>query len=164
MLRISLSAFLIAIVALSCKQNLRSGDDSKASVSLSCADENLKTEYRDLIPGKWSWTPSPRYSLVFRGGRAVFLTDGKPDFQIAGRAEVDSAFWSLSETNCNAKAPYYKMARQLIHGKMSFLSLQTPITRGRTKKRCFAIMELGTDRMKLMDTDNGTVLEYAKEK
>jgi hypothetical protein len=162
MLRTSLSTLLIAMIALSCKQGARTIGDDNASVSLSDADGDLPAKYEDLIPGKWNWTPSPRYSMVFSSGRAVFLTDGKPDFQIAGRAEVDSAFWSLSETNCNEKAPYYKMARQLIHGRISFLSLQTPITRNRTKRRCFAIMELGADRMKLMDTDNGTILEYTK--
>lgn len=111
-----------------------------------------------LLQGVWRWNADPRYELHIANGRSYYVSNGQ--------ADRDTAYYTLGNILCNPRAAY-QQAAQIVSVK-PIVYYETLVFEGGLKhkqiKRCWSIMAISQDSLKLFETQMGTVVLFHKAK
>lgn len=132
---------------------------------LSCSQEKAKQKQMQeraekkaklaaLLQGSWKYVDDTGYVFSIDGKRAVYVHNDKVD--------PDTLNIALLSANCNPDARYDTMARRLAGEKLFYVNTYVPRDTVEYHRRCFAVIRLSKRRLSLLDTENGTLINYRR--
>lgn len=144
-------SFIAAALLILCNCNISS---TKKYKELSKKEKKvLCEEYRIKLQGKWSWESDTSFKYVIDGDSSFYISEHHND-----KKDV----FILKTKNCNANARYDSTAKRMIGHDPIYINTWKLKDGKPYSRRCLAIIYVEDEKLSLLDTENGSILNYKK--
>lgn len=128
---------------------------TKTYIELSKKEKKiLCEEYKIRLQGKWTWESDTSFKYVITGDSSFYISEHHHN----DKKDV----FLLKTKNCNPDAKYDTSARRLTGHDPIYINTWKLKDGKPYSKRCLAILIVEDKKLSLMDTENGTILNYIK--